>query len=102
MLLKDLEVADEAVVDAVVADVAEADAVLVVHVVLLDVLLLAVEVDTVVVAVSAGVEDHAQLFTIRDLTIMEDGAITTMDYPTLHLICLLGYGDLDVVLDVDI
>jgi hypothetical protein len=64
--------------------------------------LLAEEVDTVVVAVSAGVEDHAQLFTIRDLITMVDGAITTMDYPTLPLICHLGYGDLDVVLDVDI
>jgi hypothetical protein len=66
------------------------------------VLLLAEEVDTVDDAVSAGVADHVQLFMIRDLTIMEDGAITTMDYPTLHHICLLGYGDLDAEPDVDI
>jgi hypothetical protein len=64
--------------------------------------LLAEEAGIVDVAVSAGVEDHVQLFMIRDLTIMEDGVITTMDYHILPLICLLGYGDLDVVLDVDI
>ena len=78
------------------------DAVLVVLDALLDVLLLAEEVVTVDDVDSAGVEDHVQLFMIRDLITMVDGAITTMDYPTLPPICHLGYGEHDVAPDVDI
>ena len=103
MLSKDLEVADVAVADVVlVADVAEVDAVLVVLDALLDVLLLAEEVVTVDVEDSVGVEDHAQLFMIHDHITMEDGAITTMDYPILPPICHLGYGEPDAAPDVDI
>ena len=97
MLLKDLEVADVAVADVAVADVA-----VVVLDALLDVLSLAEEVVTVDAVDSVGVADHVLLFMIHNHITMVDGAITTMDYPTLHPICHLGYGGLDAVPDADI